>query len=327
MVLSAPGPVAKKPVLYHSNQHMVMFNSITGTDFAKNVTGRSASKMGILTGGLAFGFSALKSVDHIPPNEVGVLVRGGRLTQKRDTSQFIRTIAQAYGYGDYEFLEAGDYYGYKGNGLAFSIPLLERRVRVNVGENRDKLETQHITSQEEMIMAIGSTAVWNVMGDGLNPIKSLMILNDPLNKNNFSELRQTVKAISQEGLANVMSGLPVKAMSNFDEIRGNVIDLCGDRLGEYGVRLAGLEFEAPFETSWSANSRAIRENARSIARVAEAIERSGGAATHAASDPDGKTLVARPVAAVVNQGHLFANGNGYGEEPIEIEMSQIHDVA
>lgn len=212
--------------------------------------------MAWITGGLASAGALLKSIEHIPDGELAVKVRGGRLDRR---------------YNSYFYTKRpGDFHGYRGKGLAFSIPFLERYVRVNIQENVDTLPNLTLTSQEGLQMLVGSAVTWHVIGEGDNPYKALLKLNDPFNKNNFAELRQKVVKISAQGLSVVMNGMPEKQMYEFDEISGNVRDECKDELFDYGVNMVGMQFEAPYLTPAEVHRQATLEMAGAVSKAGQA---------------------------------------------------------
>lgn len=191
--------------------------------------------MSMITGGLAFIAGAAKSIEHVPYGELAVKVRAGRYQRRFDGL-----------WSDKK--RAGDYYGYRGQGWAISMPFAERYVRVNTQLNVDPLPELPITSKEGLQMLIGSAVTWHVMGTDDNPYKALMKLNDSYNKNNLQELRELVVGIAAQGLSVVLNDVPRSAMFDFREIDGNVKDECGPRLLDYGVNLVQMQFKSPYES-------------------------------------------------------------------------------
>lgn len=223
--------------------------------------------------------AAAKSVQILGYGDLAVQTRAGSLTRSYDAKPLHRLLALAQGYENYEVPRAGSYYGYVGaeqggKRVLFSLPFFERYVRISIQENVDPVPNQFVKSQEGNWMAVGTAVTWRIMGHGDNPYKSLLRLNDPYNANNHKELRQKVVKISGQAVSAVMQKKPEEEMYEFETLTGEIIDQSTAKLGSYGVEMVGVDFENPYETSWSRQARAIE----SLSQVLRDVSLNEGAA-------------------------------------------------
>lgn len=244
-------------------------NIMPGAELAKAATGKGKSTMSMIGGALGLAWSLGGFFDIVHYGEAAAKKRLGSFEHLDEWRQF-------YSFPPYVETHApGVRYGLKKRGIAFSLPMIDRWIRVSTLPNSDnELEPQRVRTDMGRYMHVDGAITWQVIDEERAIYLAIKAVNTNRATDVTPHLKELVIRRAGEHLVATMSKKSLDQMENLTARKVEFLERCADKsstLSLMGVTVDSATLRNPYVTDADRALEAAEKIAETNFRAAQEL--------------------------------------------------------